>query len=184
MDILYLDDYINLYTNNTIYKIKPYKNTLRNGLIINRYKFINKLRKSLNNNKLFLSNIYVIINNYHTDIDKEILKDILKYLNYNNIWFINELDYLTINKNKIYINCNYTYYYILYTNEYGNTNIELYNNKEIFPYIINKFINRDIFIYGKNSDEFINILNKLNIDYYVYEGKDNLIIKKILNCSS
>lgn len=189
MDILYLDDYINFYTNNKIYKIIPYKYTLREGMIINKEKFIKKMIKELNKmgikNKIFTSSIKVIINNNYTKIDKEVIKDILSELNYKNVIFIQELDYLDINKNKILINCNYEYFYILFTDMYGNTELNLYKNdvynKGIFINLIDNFYDRDIFLYGKNSSEFERILNVYKRDYYIYEEKDNLIMKKILN---
>ena len=187
MDILYLDDYINFY-NNKVYKIIPYKYTLREGKIINKEKFIKKMTKELNKigikNKLFTSSIKVIINNNYSQIDKEVIKEVMMELNYKNVIFIQELSYLDINKNKIFINCNYEYFYILFTDMYGNTEMNIYKNdvynKSIFINLIDNFYDRDIFLYGKNSDEFERILNIYKIDYYIYEEKDNLIMKKIL----
>ena len=49
-NILYLDDYINIYNlkNNKLITIKPYKNTLENGLIIDKDKFNKKLKWIIN----------------------------------------------------------------------------------------------------------------------------------------
>lgn len=189
--ILYLDDYINFYDKNTneIIKIIPYKDTLRYGIIIDRNKFIKKMIKELNKlkykNSLFNNEIDVIISNYYTNEDKLIIKDVLDELNYKNVFFIQEEKYLNINKNNVYINCNYSYFYLLYTNYYGNTVVNLYKNdlinKSIFINIIDQFKDKNIFLYGKNASEFESILKKYDINYYIYEEKDNLIIKYLLN---
>ena len=115
-DYLYLDDYINLYSkkNNQIIKILPYKDTLKYGRIINKEKFIKKMITVLNdlklNKNIFNNNITVIINKNISLSDKEIITDSLEALNYKKVKFINELDYLKLNKNKIYLVYNYHYF--------------------------------------------------------------------------
>ena len=194
-NILYLDDYINFYNNdvNKIIKITPYKGTLRNGIIIERNKFIKKMIKELNKigikNSLFNNSMTIIINNLYTKEDKLILKEVMEELNYKNVVFIQELNYLDINKNKLFINCNYEYYYILFTDMYGNTELNIYKNdvynKSIFINLIDSFYERDIILYGKNTGEFERILNVYKKDYYVYEEKDNLVMHMLLNnCKS
>ena len=190
MDILYLDDYINFYNKNTleITKIISYKDTLRNGIIINKTKFIKKMIKELNKigikNSIFTSSIKVIINNYYTCEDKELIKLVMEELNYKKVEFIHENNYLELNKNNVYLNCNYSYFYILYVDSYGDTKINMYKNdilnKSIFINLIDYFNNKNIILYGKNIKEFISVLDKYNIEYYVYEEKDNLIMKKVL----
>ena len=46
-NIIYIDDYINLYNkkNHKLIITKPYNNTLRNGFIIDKDKFIKKMNK-------------------------------------------------------------------------------------------------------------------------------------------
>ena len=116
MNILYLDDYINLYIDKKkqIYIIKPYKDTLRYGVIINKNKFINKMKKELLNigliNNIFKNNITIIINNFYKDIDKEIIKEVLEELNFKAISFVQESKILNNCKKNILINCNYSYF--------------------------------------------------------------------------
>ena len=191
MNILYLDDYINLYIDKKkqIYIIKPYKDTLKYGVIINKNKFINKMKKELLNigliNNIFKNNITIIINNFYKDIDKEIIKEVLEELNFKAISFVQESKILNNCKKNILINCNYSYFYVLYTDFLGNLKINVYNNdlinKELIVNIFNFFSKKEIYLYGKNVQEFTNILDSKNKDYFIYEGKDNLIIKKIIN---
>jgi len=188
-NILYLDDYINLYNKRTnkLIIVKPYKNTLRNGFIIDRKKFINKFNKIINENKLkgnfFYENIFIIINNLYSKEYKLFIKEIMESLNYKKIIYINELDYLRIDKKHIYINCNYNYFYFLYTNKIGNIQLNIYKNDEINKKIFNnilKILNKDnIILYGKNYKEFINMMNK-NINYYYFEKSENLIINLLI----
>ncbi len=185
-NILYLDDYINFYHNNNIYVYKPLKKSLEYGKIYNKDKFIRSYNNMLNKNhikySLFSENIYVIINNTYSDIDKEYLIDILKYLNYKHIYFINELKYIDINKNKVIINVSNSYYYIIYTNIYGNIEVNIYKlneiNNKVLLNILDHLNKKEIILYGKNYKEIENIIdNKYN--YYIYEYYNNLIINII-----
>ena len=78
-NILYLDDYINFWNKklNKILVIKPYKNTLLNGHIIDRDKFIKRFNKIIIDNKLnkniFNNTITIIINSSYTKEDKRII---------------------------------------------------------------------------------------------------------------
>ena len=77
-DYLYLDDDINFYSNK--YKklliIKPFKDTLKYGHIINRSKFIKKFNSELKKNKfgnsIFNKRLKIIINSTFTEEDKNI----------------------------------------------------------------------------------------------------------------
>ena len=191
MNILYLDDYINYYSKkiNEIIKIKPYKKTLRNGYIIDRFKFIKAFNKFIVSKhikpSLINESITVIINNYATEEDKSLLKETLNELNYKKVLFVNETELLKVNKNKLYINCNNTYFYLMYINIYGNTKLDLYNNNElnilIIKLILKKYKFNTIILYGKNVKKLKNDLEKETIDYYYYEETDNLLIKLLLN---
>lgn len=189
-NILYLDDYINFYNKkiDKLLVIKPYKNTLRNGLIIDRNKFNKIFKKALEQNNitsgLLNENLVVIITSFYTNEDKALIKDIMENINYKNIKFIQELEYLKLNKNNVYINCNYEYFYFIYTNDLGKITTNIYKNdflnKELFLqliYILNK---REIYLYGKNYKEFINIIKTQNINYYYFEYGENLLINKLL----
>lgn len=190
-NILYLDDYINLYNKKTckLFITKPYKNTLKNGFIKDRHKFIKKFQEILKTNEItssfFNENLIIIINNLYTSEDKLSIKEIMEELNYKNIKFIQEINYLNLSKNNIYINFNYSYFYILYTNLIGNIEINLYKNDEInkklIIYILKHLNKKEIIVYGKNILELINILNKEKKEYYYYEESGNLIINKLLD---
>jgi len=190
-NILYLDDFINLYSkkNHTLIILKPYRNTLRNGMIIDRNKFIKKFQKIIDEYNLgstfFNENIFIVLNNLHTYEDKILLKDIMEELNYKNIKFIQETEYLKLNKDNIYINYNNSYFYILYINELGKIEVNLYKkddiNNGVIKYIINILNAKNIILYGKNIKELENILKKEKIDYYFYDDSDNLLIKFLLH---
>ena len=190
-NILYLDDYINLYNkkNNMLLIIKPYKNTLRNGIIIDRNKFIKKIRKLIKEYNLdgtfFAENISIITSKLHTKEDKILLKEIMDELNYKIVNFVQETDYIKLNKETIYINYNKSYFYILYLNEFGNSEINLYKNDHINNKLISNILgelnSKNIILYGKNIKELENILKKEKIEYYFYEDSDNLLIKNLLH---
>ena len=190
-NILYLDDFINLYSkkNHALIILKPYRNTLRNGMIIDRNKFIKKFQKIIDEYNLgstfFNENIFIVINNLHTYEDKIFLKDIMEELNYKNIKFIQETEYLKLNKDNIYINYNNSYFYILYINELGKIEVNLYKkddiNNGVIKYIIKSLNAKNIILYGKNIKELENILKKEKIDYYFYDDSDNLLIKFLLH---
>ena len=189
-NILYLDDYINLYNKKKDLLIKniPYKGTLKYGKIIDHIKFIKKYNKILENNKLnkniLGSSILVIINDSYTKEDKRIIKEALENLNYKRVVFKKELEYFKIKKNSILINANQDYINITYLENNGKVkvfNLE-YNSffKEILIDILKKFKNKIIYLYGKNYEELISILEKLKINYYYFEESENLILSKII----
>ncbi len=177
-NILYLDDYINLYNKkkNIIIKYKPYKDTLKYGKIINKKRFIKIYNKLLNeykiNNNLFNESIVIIINPFYSIDDKNNLKTIFSDLNYFRIKLINEKILFNIN-NDLYINSNDSYYYI-----FNNSVKLLYDNNEINNININNIINYikndSIIIFGKSINTFTHILD----NYYVFEDNEQLVIKK------
>lgn len=190
-NILYLDDYINLYNRrkNKIIKIKPYKETLKNGHIINREKFIKIFNKKINefkiSNNIFNNKITVIINMSYTKEDKLLLQLILEELNYKDIKFIQEINYLKIDKKSLYINYNYTYYYIYYLNDFGNMEILMYENnsinRKLFLEVIDLLNKQNIYVYGKNYLEVKNVLESANFNYYYFENSEDFILKIIVN---
>ena len=189
--ILYLDDFINIYIKkeDKIIRYKPYKNTIKNGRIINRIKFIkifNKIKDNYNLNNNFLNaSILIIINKNIEEEDKKVFLEVFDELNYKNIKFNQELNYLKMNKNTVYINYNYSYFYIYNVDDLGKVNINIYSlnklNKKIVIELIRYFSKKKIYIYGKNYQELINIINKNNFNYYYFEESEDLIIK--LSCS-
>ncbi len=189
-DYLYLDDNINLYSkkNGKIYIVVPYKDTLKDGRIVNKEKFIKKFSELIKdlkiNNNIFNNSISVIINNNITLEDKEIIKDTLEILNYKKIKFIREINYLALNKDKLFISYNYSYFYFYSINYRGNTEMLVYDNnrinKELIVKIIKLLNKKKIYVFGKNYNELITILNDLNLDYYYFENSDNLILNLVI----
>lgn len=190
MNILYLDDFINIYSNK-LKKIiirKPYKETLNNGRIIDKNKFIRsflKLKEENNlNNNLLNESMLIITSSVIKSEDKILLKDTMEELNYKNIKFINELEILKIDKKILFINFNYSYFYIYSITENGKIKISLYENdainKSLILKIINLFNKEKIIITGKNSKEIINILKNTNFNYYYFEEANNLFINMYL----
>lgn len=189
-NILYIDDYINLYVGelNKIIVSKPYKNTLKNGLIADGEKYIKnfqKLSKEYNlNNGIFNNNIKVIINKECTLENKKTIINILEELNYKNIEFIQELEIIKLDKNKLYICFNESYFYIYYLDNLGKTKYLLYENNQINKTLLNRILQsinkKEIFIYGKNYLELNNILSNTKFNYYYFEDSENLILNYVI----
>lgn len=188
-NILYLDDFINYYSiklQKTII-IKPYKDTIHNGRLINKEKFIKSFLKLKDNyklnNSIFNEDIIVIINSFVKKIDKQLLKNILEELNYKNIKFINEIEIININKKIMFINFNYSYFSI-YCIENNKTQSNIYENnlvnKNLLLNIIKYWSKREIIFTGKNYKELLNILEKSEYNYYYFEENENLYINKLL----
>ena len=193
-NILYLDDYINFYIKklNKLEVIKPYKNTLDNGKIIDRNKFIKIFKKIKEiyklNNFIFNEKIIIIINKTYNKEDKILLLQIMEELEYKNITFINELELIKIGKKSLFINFNYTYFYIYYMDEYGLINIiNLKNNmiiKKVLNHIINLLNKNTIIITGKNYKELVNMLKKTKHNYLYYEENECLFINLFIKNKS
>lgn len=193
-NILYLDDYINFYIKklNKLEVIKPYKNTLDNGKIIDRNKFIKIFKKIKEiyklNNFIFNEKIIIIINKTYNKEDKILLQQIMEELEYKNITFINELELIKIGKKSLFINFNYTYFYIYYMDEYGLINIiNLKNNmiiKKVLNHIINLLNKNTIIITGKNYKELVNMLKKTKYNYLYYEENECLFINLFIKNKS
>ncbi len=189
MNILYLDDYINLYyyKNKEIISRVPYKGTLQYGLIINKKKFIKSFSKLLLEknikSSLIKETIMVIINRIWTTRDKELIKDILLLFNYKKVVFVNEISYLNINKKEVYINYNLGYFYLSYIDDYGEVITSVYDNSLVNKSIITcllKKINKEVMCYGNNTKELLEIINNINKEYYVYKDSSNFILKTII----
>lgn len=189
-NILYLDDYINLYSKSLdeIIVIKPYQDTLKSGKIVNRKKFIkmfNKIKEEYNLNKsLFSEPIKIIINSNYNVEDKILLKETLEELNYKNVIFINELSLVKLDKSVLFINFNNSYFYIYYVNDLGNIKMLLYENNVINKGLIENILKlltfKKIIVTGKNVEEIIHILKNRQYNYLYYEDNNNLFIKLIL----
>ena len=189
--ILYLDDYINLYLKeeNKILKIKPYKDTLKNGKVKDNDKFSKIFQQIINKNQLnrgiFNNNILVILNKDYTKIDKLALLNLLEEINYKKIKFKYEYEFLEMRKNKLYLNYNDTYFSIYYIDDLGKIKFNIYENNFINRNLIINILKclnkKEIFIYGKKYEEVINILNKIKLNYYYFEESDNLILNLLKN---
>jgi len=188
-NILYIDDYINLYSNklNKIINYKPYKKTLWLGRIIDKNKFIKSFLKlkeqNAISNNILSEDLIIIISSIIKEEDKNLFKEIMEELNYKKVYFINELDLIKLTKDYIFINFNYTYFYIYYIQEDGKVNLNIYNKNEINTKIILniiKLFNKKIIITGKNYQELLNILKNTDLNYYFYEENNNLFINLLL----
>jgi len=189
-NILYIDDYINLYSGklNKIITVKPLNKTLKFGKIIDKEKFLRsffKLKKENNlNNNLILEEITVIINSSYTKEDKKNILDILEQLNYKKIHLVNEVNLLKININNIFIIYNNSYFYLYYLNKLGNVEIKVYLNdlinKNIIITILQILNKKEIIISGKNYMELKIILDRYNYNYLFYEDNNNLFITMML----
>ncbi len=182
-NILYLDDLINLYSNGKLVVLKPYKNTLKLGKIIDRDKFIIFFNKHFNAkrfNGIFKNDILVIINKDYTCEDRRILINVLEELNFKNISFMPEVDLLKIVKKRIYINYNYSYFYLYYLDDFNKVKMLYYEinevNKLLLKNILKYFKDKEIFVYGKGYQEVIKILEKMNLNYYYFINSENLIM--------
>ncbi len=188
-DYLYLDDFINLYSKkyNKIIVISPYKETLKYGRIINKDKFIKKMTKVIEeyhlNKNIFNNSIKVIINKNISILDKQNIKEALEILNYKKVKFVQEILYLNMDKKKLYINYNQTYFYLYYINATGNVEIINYDNNKVNKRIIINILNlinkNKIFIYGKCALELVDMLHKHCDNYYYFEEYDNLLLNLI-----
>ncbi len=189
-NILYLDDYINFWNKklNKILVIKPYKDTLLNGKIIDRDKFIKRFSKIIIDNKLnkniFNNTITIIINSSYTKEDKRLLTNVFEELNYKNIKFVNEINYLNVNKNNLILNYNDTYFYFYYQNYKGNIDMLMLPNNNITSEFITDYIKllkmKNVYLFGKSFLDIISKLDKEKINYYYYEESANLILNLIL----
>lgn len=185
-NILYLDDFINYYSNklNKIVSIKPYKNTLDKGRIINRKKFITcflKLKEKYDlNNNLFTEKLIIIVNSNLKVEDKLLIKDIMEELNYKNVLFINELEIIKIDIKSLFINFNFSYFNLYFIKEDGKAKLNIYENDFINRNMlldIIKLLNKNkIIISGKNYKEIINMLKDTNYEYYYFEDNNNIFI--------
>lgn len=160
-EIYYLSD-----KNSEIIKYLLPKNTIKFGKINNLKSFQKYFVKMLDANKLvklFSSgNIKIITNILYSDLDKMILTDICKDLNFNKVYFINERDILTNYKNKIYINMCKDYTLIHYKKNNIIITDVIIENDDYFKELNNLsiFENKDILIAAVNNENEKNIALK------------------------
>ena len=189
-NVLYLDDYINLYNKdaNKIIVIKPYQDSLKNGKVKDNLKFIKSFNKIITdyhlNKGIFNNKILIIINKDYTKLDKITLNNIMEELNYKNVLFKYEYEYLNLNMNSVYIIYNETYFYLYYLNEVGKVKYLIYGNnlinRNLIPRILKSINKKDIVIYGKKYAELNNILINNKFNYYYFEESANLILKFVM----
>ncbi len=190
MDILYLDDYINIYSNKLkkILVIKPYQKTLKNGFIIDKDKFMQMFIKVLNenkiNNNIMGGSITIITNGLTTSFYKENLIKVMEELNYKKIKIINEKTLINIDRNTLFINALYDSLIFYYLDELGKIKSIIYENdfvlKKILISIISNYDKKKIIVVGKNTEEVINLLDKTDYNYYYYENYFNYFIEKLI----
>ena len=123
--ILYItDNFLYVYSRklNQNFKINIPNNIVKNGRIIDCYKFVKvfeNIQSKLKISNSFLGENIIIIccNNYN--IDYEILKYLFNYLGYKNIQIENELHFLKFKKNNAWINIQANYLIIAYIDRYN-----------------------------------------------------------------
>lgn len=188
MNILYIDDYLNYYSEDLkeIIKIKPYKKTICNGVVIDSKKFINlfsKVLKEKNINNNFLRGEIIVIINNNSVLYKENMQKILEELNYRKIKFVNEKSLINIDAKTIFINANSNYVNLYYLDNIGKVRTELYPwNKAIrdnFLSILFSLQKSKYVIVGKNTMEIKNLFNEVD-NYYYYENYSDYFIEKLL----
>lgn len=192
-NILYLDDYINLYISKEqkIIVSKPYKKTIKNGKIVNAKKFISSIERIKKENKiktsLFKETITIIVNSSYNKEDKNLLKKIMNELNYTEINFINELDLLKIKKDELYILYEYSYYRLYYLNDLKKIKMLEYERNEVNNELLDKIITMlkkdKIFISGKDTYKLVETMDK-ECNFFYYENFNNLFIRLLLNMYS
>lgn len=192
-NILYLDDYINLYISKEqkIIVSKPYKKTIKNGKIVNAKKFISSIERIKKENKiktsLFKETITIIVNSSYNKEDKNLLKKIMNELNYTEINFINELDLLKIKKDELYILYEYSYYRLYYLNDLKKIKMLEYERNEVNNELLDKIITMlkkdKIFISGKDTYKLVETMDK-EYNFFYYEDFNNLFIRLLLNMYS
>ncbi len=183
-NIVYLDDFINIYSKkNKRIIVEESSDILKKGKIINTRKFIEKfetIKKSNKLNTLVKDNIYIIINNSYDEAYLNSLKQIFENLNYNKINYIKEEDLLNVNNKSIFINTSLNYFELLYY--YGKELICDYLdlnelNLKILITIINFLNLKEIYLFGKNKNIVKSELINNQIKYYEYSSSENLYIK-------
>lgn len=186
MNLLYLSDYINYYSvkSQKYVKFVPYKNTLKNGLIIDANKFIksfNRMLKEYNiKTGIVPENILIITPPNFYSINKYIYKNIFENLNYKGIRFKSEIDFYDIEKNNVMINYNKNYFYLSKIIQ-GKIKSEIYpNNLTILNLLIKENNSKNIFIHGLLDDDLKSILRKNSANYYTYEFQNNYFIEKLV----
>lgn len=189
MNILYIDDYLNYYSEeiNEIIKIKPYKKTICNGMVINREKFIKLFSKVLKekgiNNNFIKGEITLIVNN-NSILYKEDMQRILEELNYRKVHFINEKSLINIDAKTVFISANNNYINVYYLDNLGKIKTDLYpwNSaiRDNFLDIIFSFQKSKYVLVGKNAKEIKNLFNETD-NYYYYENYSNYFIDKLIS---
>lgn len=183
-NIVYLDDFINIYSKkNKRIIVEESSDILKKGKIINTRKFIEKfeaIKKSNKLNTLVKDNIYIITNNSYDEAYLNSLKQIFENLNYNKINYIKEEDLLNVNNKSIFINTSLNYFELLYY--YGKELICDYFdlnelNLKILITIINFLNLKEIYLFGKNKNIVKSELINNQIKYYEYSSSENLYIK-------
>lgn len=182
-NIIYLNDHINYYEskNNKIIKHKPLNDTLKNGLIIDIKKFIKSFKKLLTENNikpgLFYDKLIIITPPNFSSAYKYLYKEIFNNLNYKIIVFKNEISFYKIAKDYINISSGDNYFYYTKTIN-GKTKSFLYDMSDLKILDYNNK-NNIYFIYGTNYKKISDCLEKYDLNYYIFENKENYFINKM-----
>lgn len=178
------DNYLILKIGNNYYETQVSKSIIKHGYIIHKDKFINFYKSFLKKNHLsrFLWNkkILIIYSENYSINDKLVLKNIFYELGYQKVDTINEISTININKNDCYLIGSYEpklYYLNDYNEKYSLSLGSFLSDKEKASLIKNRCHNKNLFIIKENSN-LIKFIESLNLNYYYFEGKEPIFLKK------
>lgn len=190
MNIVYIDDYINFYSDrlDNILKIIPYKDSIVNGQIIDKEKFIKKLKQVLGkaklNNNLIGENIMVLTNGLTNVLNKETITEVFHELNYRKVDICNLKSILKIDANTIFVEANKTYYLFYYLDNIGKVKTICLKNdiflKSFIEIILKELKKKKIIIVGKETMNALNYF-KAAKNYYYFENFYNFFIENFLS---
>lgn len=166
--------------NANIIKFSIPKNILKYGKINNIKSFEKYFKKMLEENNLTKiitnGNIKIIINEMYSQVDKSLLKEICKELNFNKIIFIDEREIIKDFKNKVYLII-YNDYTLMHYKKNNKVETKVFIGKNIsYESLFNNIENQEVFI-SKDFDNF----EKFHYKYYVFQDYSVFLMEKVYN---
>lgn len=166
--------------NANIIKFSIPKNILKYGKINNIKSFEKYFKKMLEENNLTKiitnGNIKIIINEMYSQVDKSLLKEICKELNFNKIIFIDEREIIKDFKNKVYLII-YKDYTLMHYKKNNKVETKVLIGKNIsYESLFNNIENQEVFI-SKDFDNF----EKFHYKYYVFQDYSVFLMEKVYN---
>lgn len=186
MIILYLYDNIMQFKEKEEIKEYPFpKEAMDYGKIKNIPIFETYLQKLVKKEKwnhiLKPKKYFIIIPNFYTECDKEVLTVILNNIGIRNIKFIKENKLLKLKKNKVIINTHNKY---LTLTQLEKNNLKSYfvpyyifgNIEKTLDFIINNSSKKSRFYFIGNNNKFLTLMDSTTLNlFYFYDYKTYLI---------